>query len=517
MLCAAGATVEGQTNTKGSTQTRKKLQDGVIDVVWEYTGTGWITYLGHDKPILDPQKQYEAVKKEDLAKNELLWGPMAPFNNTYAFAVTDEFGEKNSLKTQLRHGGLHQEEPVGHGVRRVGVRRPSRRLPRLQEEVRLSPAASSRASAPASSTPSWTRATATSARSSRPTAGSRPSACGARGRQAVPPALQRRGRDPGGLRQGAPRDARGARARCAKVLTTETMTEPQQAEERRRRDGRQDRDGLPEEGRLHQVARARLMHRRGPGDRAHPGLVSVPSGRSVSSSVPCAASSLLPGCSTRRTPTWSRWRGPGRACTTRPAAPTCRCSACAPGGRPAARRRWSRPSLPTGPVRSRDGALPSDAASWRVTRWWTPPRPRGLAPPRPRWTARGRAPHRRAAPGRAGRPRARADARPGTTCWPARWWRRTPPATPGWPAGEPAPWRRSPPVARRPCRAACCTHALDGWATPELADFVTAACAGDAGPDAGAGCWPSGTPPGAALAAGALHVLEPTDAVEGAA
>jgi osmoprotectant transport system substrate-binding protein len=99
MLCAAGAKVVDHTNTKGSTQSRKKLQDGVVDVLWEYTGTGWIAYLGHSKPIFDPQKQYEAVKKEDLAKNKILWGPLAPFNNTYAFATTNAFAKKNSLNT----------------------------------------------------------------------------------------------------------------------------------------------------------------------------------------------------------------------------------------------------------------------------------------------------------------------------------------------------------------------------------------------------------------------------------
>ncbi|MGA8209102.1 MAG: glycine betaine ABC transporter substrate-binding protein [Nocardioidaceae bacterium] len=99
MLCAAGATVTDRTNTKGSTQTRQKLIDGVTDVLWEYTGTGWVNYLGHTDPIQDEQKQYEAVKKEDLAKNGLVWGPMAPFNNTYAFAVTDEFGKKNDITT----------------------------------------------------------------------------------------------------------------------------------------------------------------------------------------------------------------------------------------------------------------------------------------------------------------------------------------------------------------------------------------------------------------------------------
>ncbi len=99
MMCAAGATVVDRTNTKGSTQTRQKLIDGVTDVVWEYTGTGWINYLGHDKPIFDPQKQYEAVKKEDLAKNKLLWGPLAPFNNTYAFATTEAFAKKNNINS----------------------------------------------------------------------------------------------------------------------------------------------------------------------------------------------------------------------------------------------------------------------------------------------------------------------------------------------------------------------------------------------------------------------------------
>jgi len=50
-------------------------------------------------------------------------------------------------------------------------------------------------------------------------------------------------------------------------------------------------------------------------------------------------------------------------------------------------------------------------------------------------------------------------------------------------------------------------HALAGWATPELADFVTAACAGEA--DA---CLRRllaiGHTSGAALASGVLHVLD---------
>ncbi len=98
MMCAAGANAVDETDTKGSTQTRKKLLRGGSDVYWDYTGTGWITYLGHDKPIADAQKMYDAVKQEDLAKNNLVWGQMAPFNNTYAFAVSSEFANKNGVK-----------------------------------------------------------------------------------------------------------------------------------------------------------------------------------------------------------------------------------------------------------------------------------------------------------------------------------------------------------------------------------------------------------------------------------
>ena len=99
MLRAAGATVSDKTNIQGSTATRNALKSSKIDVYWDYNGTAWITYLGHDTPIQDPQQQFDAVKAEDLSKNGLVWGDQAPFNNTYAFATTNEFAEKNNLQT----------------------------------------------------------------------------------------------------------------------------------------------------------------------------------------------------------------------------------------------------------------------------------------------------------------------------------------------------------------------------------------------------------------------------------
>jgi osmoprotectant transport system substrate-binding protein len=106
LLTAHGATVTDKTNIKGSTNTRTALTSGDIDMYWEYTGTGWVTYLKHTTPIPDPQQQYDAVAKEDLSTNKVVWGAPAPLNNTYAFAIRKEkaaeLGVKNlSDLTQL--------------------------------------------------------------------------------------------------------------------------------------------------------------------------------------------------------------------------------------------------------------------------------------------------------------------------------------------------------------------------------------------------------------------------------
>lgn len=111
MMCAAGAKAVDETNTKGSTQAREKLIRGGSDVYWDYNGTGWINYLGNDKPIIDPVKQTAAVAKEDLAKNKLVWGPAAPFNNTYAFATTEAFAAKNNLKTHSDMAAYIKKNP----------------------------------------------------------------------------------------------------------------------------------------------------------------------------------------------------------------------------------------------------------------------------------------------------------------------------------------------------------------------------------------------------------------------
>ena len=54
---AAGAEVLDRTNLPGSISAREAVVKGEADALYDYTGTAWITYLGHAKPIVDPQKQ----------------------------------------------------------------------------------------------------------------------------------------------------------------------------------------------------------------------------------------------------------------------------------------------------------------------------------------------------------------------------------------------------------------------------------------------------------------------------
>jgi len=89
-----GADVEDKTNLAGSVATRQAQLSREVDMAWEYTGTAWITYMGHTKPIPGRIPQWRAVAKEDLEENGIVWLKPAPMNNTYAFATPVETQKK---------------------------------------------------------------------------------------------------------------------------------------------------------------------------------------------------------------------------------------------------------------------------------------------------------------------------------------------------------------------------------------------------------------------------------------
>ncbi|MGH3973437.1 MAG: glycine betaine ABC transporter substrate-binding protein [Pseudonocardiaceae bacterium] len=97
-LESVNAAVTDRCNVGGTEATRNALLGGDIDLYWDYTGTAWVTFLGQ-QPIQDSKAQYEAVKEQDLAQNNIVWLQPTPFNNTYAFAIKEERAQQLGLRT----------------------------------------------------------------------------------------------------------------------------------------------------------------------------------------------------------------------------------------------------------------------------------------------------------------------------------------------------------------------------------------------------------------------------------
>ncbi|RSO05897.1 glycine/betaine ABC transporter substrate-binding protein [Streptomyces sp. WAC 06783] len=107
---AAGATVVDKTNIQGTIGAREAVKSGTADGMYEYTGTGWITHLGHEKPIVDPQKQWEAVRDGDRA-NGVEWLPQSKLNNTYALALNPGHHKQLGTETLSDVAELSRKNP----------------------------------------------------------------------------------------------------------------------------------------------------------------------------------------------------------------------------------------------------------------------------------------------------------------------------------------------------------------------------------------------------------------------
>jgi osmoprotectant transport system substrate-binding protein len=110
-LEAAGANAIDLTNISGSNSSRYALLDGQVDLQWEYTGTGWLSYLGNDEAIPEEEAQYDAVSKADLEQNGIVWLPYAEVNNTYAFATTEAYAAEHGLETNSDMTRFLQQNP----------------------------------------------------------------------------------------------------------------------------------------------------------------------------------------------------------------------------------------------------------------------------------------------------------------------------------------------------------------------------------------------------------------------
>lgn len=109
-LEAAGMSVSDLTDIEGSNSARLAETTGQIDMMWDYTGTGWISYQGHDNPIADPVKMFDAVRAQDLRQGTD-WIDLAPMNDTYALAESQAVRQKYGVTTLSQLASLARRDP----------------------------------------------------------------------------------------------------------------------------------------------------------------------------------------------------------------------------------------------------------------------------------------------------------------------------------------------------------------------------------------------------------------------
>ncbi|MBJ8341930.1 glycine betaine ABC transporter substrate-binding protein [Antrihabitans sp. YC3-6] len=98
-LAAAGAKVTDLTGAPGSASSRQAQLNGDADILWEYTGTGWVNYHGETEVISDPDELWKRVYEVEKRDHNLEWLPPANFNDTYAFAASAGTAERLGVKT----------------------------------------------------------------------------------------------------------------------------------------------------------------------------------------------------------------------------------------------------------------------------------------------------------------------------------------------------------------------------------------------------------------------------------
>lgn len=98
-LAAAGASVTDLTGAPGSASSRQAQLNGDADVLWEYTGTGWVNYHNETETIADPQELWQRVHDIEKRDYDLEWLAPANFNDTYAFAASTPTADRLGVRS----------------------------------------------------------------------------------------------------------------------------------------------------------------------------------------------------------------------------------------------------------------------------------------------------------------------------------------------------------------------------------------------------------------------------------
>lgn len=83
----------------GTTNIMPAMEKGDFDLYPEYTGTGWMTVLKHEDVPEDSDDLFKQLNEEYESDYSMKWVGLYGFNNTYAFAVSNDFAKEYDLKT----------------------------------------------------------------------------------------------------------------------------------------------------------------------------------------------------------------------------------------------------------------------------------------------------------------------------------------------------------------------------------------------------------------------------------
>jgi osmoprotectant transport system substrate-binding protein len=82
----------------GSAAVRSALENGQVDVYWEYTGTGLGVFNKITDKFASADEAYRKIKEVDAAKG-IIWLNMSAVNNTYGFAMNRDDAQKRGIVT----------------------------------------------------------------------------------------------------------------------------------------------------------------------------------------------------------------------------------------------------------------------------------------------------------------------------------------------------------------------------------------------------------------------------------
>jgi osmoprotectant transport system substrate-binding protein len=95
LLKAKGFTPERKAGM-GSAAVRSALENGQVDVYWEYTGTGLGVFNKITDKFNSAEEAYRKIKEVDAAKG-IVWLNMSAVNNTYGFAMNRDEAQKRGI------------------------------------------------------------------------------------------------------------------------------------------------------------------------------------------------------------------------------------------------------------------------------------------------------------------------------------------------------------------------------------------------------------------------------------